>query len=154
MESLILLAAGYLSKVPKGPTVAITIALVIAMTEVIYNTIAFELIVNTIGFHIYISIVTLMMMFLLKGVRAKVSFVVIVLCFFALVINLLSFWIDALGYDSTFFFELFIHLIFGAEVLAILSRRITDGLFRAFGQLGVFHRYLSYFDCLGGERIK
>lgn len=154
MESLILLAAGYLTKVPKGPTVAITIALAIALTEVIYSTIAFDLIVNTIGFHIYISIVTLMMMFLLKGVRAKVSFVVIILCFLALVVNLLSFWIDALGYNSTLFFEVSINFIFGVEVLAILSRRITDGLFRAFGQLGIFHRYLSHFDCLGGGKVK
>lgn len=145
MESLILLAAGYFSRVHKGPTVAIVIALIIALTEVVYNSVAFEFLVSTVGFHIYISFTILLMMLLLKSVKARVSFVVIVLCFLALIVNLLSFWIDALGYDSTVFFELSTYSIFTLEVLALLNRKFTDGLFGAFSSVGFLRRYIRDF---------
>lgn len=145
MESLILLAAGYFSKVHKGPTVAIILALVVSMTEVIYNSAAFELVVNYLGFHIYISLVVLLMMAMLRKVKAKVSFVVIVLCFMALLVNLLSFWIDALGYDSEVFFEVSTYTLFVVEVLAILVPRVTNGLFRAFDSVRFLRGYLRDF---------
>lgn len=121
-------------------------ALVIAITEAVYQTVAFDLVVNWLGFHIYISIVILIMMLMLKGVRARVSFVVIVLCFLALIVNMVSFWIDALGYDSEMFFEIATYSLFGLEVLAILNRNVTDGLFRAFSSVNFLRDYIRGFS--------
>lgn len=154
IESLVMLAAGYLSKVEKGPTVAIVVALVVGISEGIYHTDLFQVMVDAFGFHVYNSILTLLIIVMLSHVRAKVAMVVMVLCFLALLVNLLSFSIDISGGDSTAFFESAIYSIFALEVLAILSTRVTDGLFRCFNSIRLVRSYFADIGDTNRGRVK
>jgi len=76
---------------------------------------------------------------------SKVAILVMILNIFAISLNAMGYWLDINGYSQNLHYYLTIALYL-LEVLILLSKRLTDGIYGSLSKLAVFCRATGIID--------
>lgn len=122
--------------------VAYCVFSVMAVNILVFYTSFYDAAVGVLGFHVYQSLFECLLALMIAIRPSKLGVLMIGVSILAIFVNALAYWVDLIG-DSVLMFEVLMWGLFALQVALLLSKRLTNGIYRSLTSISLIHRILN-----------